>query len=133
MLYSIKLPILRSESLKTLGSVMSSMANLDLQNKVFKTPGPNIRELIYLKKQIRKNYPKKKIRITLLHPISIKHSTVGRQIICNRKCVARPGSSWVFKDHSSRHFDLRRRENRFLGADVGVESGFHAGVGRNAD
>lgn len=50
MLYSIKLPILRSESLKTLGSVMSSMANLDLQNKVFKTPGPNIRELIYLKK-----------------------------------------------------------------------------------
>ena len=48
----------------------------------------------------------------------------------------------VFKDYSNRHSDLHRHENGFLGltsvwklvfrADVGMETSFHAGVGRNA-
>ena len=33
---------------------------------------------------------------------------------------------WVFKDDSNRHSEVFR-------ADVGLETGFHAGIGRNAD
>ena len=40
---------------------------------------------------------------------------------------------WLFKDYFRRDSDLCRRANRFLGGNVGVETGFHAGVGRNAD
>ena len=40
---------------------------------------------------------------------------------------------WVFKDYIRLPSDQCRRENRFLRAEVGIEIGFHAGVGRNAD
>ena len=44
------------------------------------------------------------------------------------------GQRWVSKDCFRRHSDLCRRENWFLGlAEVGIKTGFHAGVGRNAE
>ena len=37
------------------------------------------------------------------------------------------------KDYFCRHSDLRRHENRFLGPTSTIETGFHAGIGRNAN
>ena len=39
----------------------------------------------------------------------------------------------VFKDYFRWHVDLRQSENWFLGLTVGMKTGCHAGVGRNAD
>ena len=49
----------------------------------------------------------------------------------------------VFKDYSNRHSDRCWHENKFFGlmsawkqvfrADIGMETSFYAGVGRNAD
>ena len=40
---------------------------------------------------------------------------------------------WVFKDYLSWHSNLRQHANRFLGLTYGVETGFYADVGLNAD
>ena len=40
---------------------------------------------------------------------------------------------WVFKDCFRRHSDLCRREKPVSRDEVGIETGFHAGVGRNAN
>ena len=39
----------------------------------------------------------------------------------------------VFKDYFRWHSDLRRHENRFLCRLEPLKTGFHAGIGRNAD
>ena len=50
-----------------------------------------------------------------------------------RKWLAALTLGWVFKDYFCRHSNLCQHENRFLRAEVGIETSFHAGVGQNAD
>ena len=48
-------------------------------------------------------------------------------------CGWKRDQRWVLKNDFSRHSDLRRCENWFLGLTSALETGFHAGVCWNAD
>ena len=67
----------------------------------------------------------------------------GRQTLSDVIGSTRLAQRLVFKDYSNWHSDLCLHENRFLGltsvwkpvfrADISMETGFHASIGRNAN